>query len=1282
MTPPPIRRPLRLPARLALAAAWTVLLGALGLLGLEESGVLVPLTERALGARLGPLAGRLSIDRVGLSWFDPGLVLEGVSLRAQAGGSGAAGADAAELLRLKTVRMSLVPVDGRPSADRILVRGGRVRVGDELVAALEEFVEWRNAQPPGRPELLPAIGLFDFDVELDLPDATPIDIGRLDLVAERTSSEQVRVRGQLAPRLLGRTAARGAIFVEGEETPDGLRLRAAARSLAVDWSAGDDAALAALLPLESVAGRLDLEAEVRLELGERVVPGGMLRARVADGELRARGITLQEARLGLDASFEPGADIGLWRPAAWSVASRLEARWEDGPLIAWGQLGRGLGPDRLARVWARAPRLRVEPEAMVAILGEPARPLLEAYRLEGEVDATAELRIGVPPRGVEPAERTLPLEAALHVRSVGGSRFTFVGELDDNGEPDGLPIPCTSIFGDVLGTWSPERTLPWQVGLVGLRGDAGQASVRADGLIVAPAVSDADPRPRLDLSVEAREVPLDDRLREAFAASPSLREIWPEYSPSGGVGSSSWRLHRGPDTRGLVAHGLVRIDGVRVVWSELPAPLQQASLELEFAWSTHPTPVVGSIHAYRPIGVGYRVWNGAAAAERSGLVARISGFSRQETLPPEPIERADVPLETVQGLEIEIEDLLLRGRDFDVLTWRFPELGREIDALGAKGGMDVHFYGAKSALATPYETWIEAAPRVVEVTPRFFPRRTRNLSGRVLLSTREIPESEDALVDTRLVLWGQWPDGVELAARGRVPPSGAGSASIEVFGAGIDPTNMVFQGAFARGMAGAERGEALDLSGQRLSGRFDLHAVTEFRPESPDPPTNRYSVFLRGNALSREGLDIGDLRGVLEQVEGSWHSPRLEAQVAGHPIELADVRIFRLGDAGEIDGVDPILTRGGFWSDPDGSAFQARLSTVDLPLDPSHLAALGSGEAVPPSGGAGEPARWGGRLDIDDARIVLTGEPDGVGKLALVGDLRPHDMAFTMGLPLAIRDARARVGELVVEAGRLRGWARVEGLEADIADRALTDGSVIVSYVDGRLTLDDLVGSFEGGTLAALGGERQGGTALALDLSDPHGFDLRIEMIDVSVEGLLKGVFHSTIADKGRLDLGLRLKGEPGRILDVTGSGWLNLDDGQLWSIPVMRELFGQLGFDETAIFKRMRARFQVRDGVFQTSEVKVQSDLLDLVGSGEMDFDGRLDYDLEVRYGLIDRLGPLNKILYWFNNNLWRIAIRGDMDRPRVVIRNTLFEFLRGFEERNARALPLPEFAPLPRRF
>ena len=55
----------------------------------------------------------------------------------------------------------------------------------------------------------------------------------------------------------------------------------------------------------------------------------------------------------------------------------------------------------------------------------------------------------------------------------------------------------------------------------------------------------------------------------------------------------------------------------------------------------------------------------------------------------------------------------------------------------------------------------------------------------------------------------------------------------------------------------------------------------------------------------------------------------------------------------------------------------------------------------------------------------------------------------------------------------------------------------------------------------------------------------------------------------------------------------------------------------------------------------------MDLVGKGWQDLDGELSYDLEVRYELLDKLGPVGRFLYWLNNSLMRVAVRGDFDRP-----------------------------------
>jgi hypothetical protein len=138
--------------------------------------------------------------------------------------------------------------------------------------------------------------------------------------------------------------------------------------------------------------------------------------------------------------------------------------------------------------------------------------------------------------------------------------------------------------------------------------------------------------------------------------------------------------------------------------------------------------------------------------------------------------------------------------------------------------------------------------------------------------------------------------------------------------------------------------------------------------------------------------------------------------------------------------------------------------------------------------------------------------------------------------------------------------------------------------------------------------------------------------------------------------------------------------DSVLWSIPVVREMFAQLGFDDIAVFDSVRSRFQVADGRIVMSDLRVSSALLKLVGSGTLDFDGTLHHDLEVQYALVDRLGPFRRLLYWIQNSLARVAIRGDMQRPRVEIKGMF-----GLMQRSpkmARALPLPSFAPLPERF
>jgi hypothetical protein len=321
-------------------------------------------------------------------------------------------------------------------------------------------------------------------------------------------------------------------------------------------------------------------------------------------------------------------------------------------------------------------------------------------------------------------------------------------------------------------------------------------------------------------------------------------------------------------------------------------------------------------------------------------------------------------------------------------------------------------------------------------------------------------------------------------------------------------------------------------------------------------------------------------------------------------------------------------------------------------------------------------------VDVHGASILLTSEADGEGKVAIRGDVEPHDLVMRLGLPIEVERGLLKIRELVFEQGRVRGWGEIEALDALIADRRLAGARMIVGYVDGRLTVDNLRGDFEGGVLESLGGAGSGSRkALGIDLSPPYRFDVAVRLRDVPLDRLLQGVFPSPIADQGILNAGLQVSGAPGDVLGMAGSGWLRLREGRLWSIPVMRELFHQLGFDQTAVFDRAKARFVLRDGVIETPALEIKSRIVNLVGGGTTGLDGTLHYDLELHYSLLDRLEGPNRLLYWINNILWRVAVRGDMARPVVRVRNALIEILRPFRS-PPRSLPLPEFARLPRRF
>ena len=202
------------------------------------------------------------------------------------------------------------------------------------------------------------------------------------------------------------------------------------------------------------------------------------------------------------------------------------------------------------------------------------------------------------------------------------------------------------------------------------------------------------------------------------------------------------------------------------------------------------------------------------------------------------------------------------------------EFGHTLDVVVLDGG--------KPAEGFPFESVVEIEPRVVELSPMYFQRRTRDLAGRILLRSEELGDGEDA-IEASILLRGKWPGDVELACSGELY-SGLPS-KVVVHGAGADPMNTSFRGALFSALSqGETSGETIDMSDRALEGRIDFTVLSELIPSSELEPENLYRVYLRDNVLENASLRLEDLHGVLEQRGTILSSPTINAALAGHPL--------------------------------------------------------------------------------------------------------------------------------------------------------------------------------------------------------------------------------------------------------------------------------------------------------------------------------------------------------------------------------------------------------------
>ncbi len=1216
-------------------AGWFLLLLALLLWTGEETGILGRVVRDAVAARMGTLGDDLSLTGVRILWFDRALEVDRVEL----------GADG-EMALLRDVRVEFGLAHGGLSPRRVEVRGGHLRLSAALANSLQRYSEESGDRRAlaDRTEL-PTIQIEDLGVEWMTRRWGLVPIARLDLLARSNARGRPEIFGRAVPSLTQRTGEPGEVFLSGTIDEDGalsLRANATRMPLGTDGLPADEdlAGLHALQP----RGMLELEAFGELPL-EGGAPRVHVRLAVQRGALSLGGgrHRIEGLRLDVEGHWAPERLEGWRDPRTWHALGRASGTWNGAAFEATGLLGEEAGTDGLLEVWAHCAALPLERSLIAAVDAGPiAERVWEGLDPRGSTEIWAGGRVA---RAKDDADLASRMEFFALLHPAGAAEITYrgmvrnaAGELDE-----GFPLPLGNVTGEIACAVATARSRPWRVALVDLVGSSGPTTVRALGVVAAhprevPAHLPGVGMAEIDLDLVGDRLPVDDRLRAALQGLGGALPpdgTWRPFRPDGGELGVRLRLYRRPELAWLATDLDLEMRGLALAWDDLPLPVNGAGGRLRFRSD-------GRSRG----GLSVDVTGSLRTAQRAGLALRLATQGSPPLAPEPPYE-----LGAVSYIRATVDRLSLTGDDRRILIDRFPEIGKALEELSPKGFADVRYERTRHGAGAPFESSAEVTPMApAQLVPRRFPMTVGDLRGRVLLRGTE--DAGGTSTDVRVApLVGTLGEGVDVALTARMP-----DGAIEVAAAGVDPANRSFLGALGDLVQGAAAGGAA-LSGTALSlaGRIDIVGNI---PLDGAAGAGRWRTFLRRSQLATAtGFRLSDVRGDVEFADGVLSGRGLTARLASTRVDLADVR---------------------FAPEAGGWRLDANFEARDVPIDREHL--LGFADERTLDALLGELA-WQGRFDFQAGRLGIVISPRGEPRLELAGSLAPREMSIRLGLPLEVEHATARLERLVYESGKVRALLAVENFTGRLAGRRLENGRMLVTYVEPSLSIEGLQGTLEGGRILALGaGAQRVGTAFSIALADPFPFELGLDLRAVEVAGMLRGLFPSGLATQGELDGELQLAGDLEHLLGIEGSGWLRMRQSRLWSVPVFRALFAQLGLDDTATFDSMYTNLRVRDGIVKMDDIVLRSPLLQLVGEGSLDFNGRMRHDLEVRYALLDRLGPLTRLLYWIQNELLTVRIRGDMGRPEVVLQNPLRRMFSGGE--SFRALPVPGYAPLPERF
>jgi hypothetical protein len=1233
--------------RSVLALGWAAFLLVAVLFLAEKTGLLTRFARRFLVARTGLPEDAIDVGHIHLRLFRSTVVVEGLKLGPEG-----------EMVRLDRASVGLdLFAHGGPRVRRIDSEGGHVRLSPALFERIGKIAEQFPARAPGAPRTaaIPSITVRGLHVDVDTLRFGRLPIGSVDVAVHEVEGGTPVLTGRLLPSLSSSPGGSGEIVLNGQESKPGtFDVNASAAGVPISTDYLPEGTEVEGLRAYAPHGSLAVSAWGEISFDGRTPPHGEARISLTDGSFAAgRGQSVERIQVDLEAKYVPPSLDELWNTNDLSLGARIHSAWRGSAIEAVVRAGANAPPSSLFTVDLHAPDLEVRHE-LLDLSGGGANE--ENVWAALEPRGKAELWAGVTcARNWLPGEEIAPkLGFACEVGMHGGAGITYHGfSSAATGRRDqGFPLPLDGLEGGVVCASDLRQHRRLKIGIVDVAGVPAQGRVTGRGLVTSPPADAPKGAPgqgyvEVDLDLHGEHLPVDGALRAALAGLSDPvppATTWEPFAPDGGTLSPRVRVMRAVDMPYAATEVAIDLEDVGIRWADVPVPVSRTRGTFEFRSDGRS--------------------EGGAAGRFHGNARTAAGldvafrFQTDPSVPAPPKGKGRI--DEIAMVSVSATRASLTGDDKAIVLAQFPGPRAALEAAAPKGFADVSYSRIRTGPKLEATTLLEIAPREAELTPVDFRIPIGSVRGRVLAHSVDGGATPELPAETILApLVGVFGKEMVVAATAEFPPG-----RIRVRGAGVDPSNPGLLGALGQSSGGGGG----YLSALTVEGLLDVDGEIRTGADAAQS-SQAFRVFLRENSLqTSKSFRLDRLRGVLDlRGDRKLYGRGLQASLADTTIDLEDLRFAP--------------TPG------EGFELTTRLSKVEnLPLDHDHLRGFVDESTLQALLG---PLGWKGTLNIESGNLKITGSSQEDTRLDFSGQILATNMEVQLGLPLSVSSASATIDELIFERGRVRAMCRIQDLYGTVAGRKLDKAAMLLTYVEPRLAIEAIDGEFERGKVLPLGegAEHQEkadrpGTAFSIDLEEPFPFQLALYLQGVELPGLFKGLFAASFATRGKLDCQLRLTGDTRRVLGIKGTGSVQVRDSSLWAVPVFRALFSQLGIDDTLVFQNLAANLRIQNGVIATDDITVTtpSNLLSLVGKGTVDFDGGVVEDLQVRYELIDRLGPITRILYAIQKQLLSVAIRGDLARPVVVIRN----FFTSVSDKNDRyrALPMPTLTPLPPRF